>query len=111
MRWLTLLFVLFLACKSENELGFEPEAETDDRIRLTRCPLLDVARTDSDIVCSLHLGLVLGALPVDHRKVQVGPEPFDLQLAVQLDVVEEHHPVGVRHVTRVGGHTDIDAGT
>lgn len=45
-----------------NELGFEPEAETDDRIRLTRCPLLDVARTDSDIVCSLHLGLVLGAL-------------------------------------------------
>jgi predicted ArsR family transcriptional regulator len=45
-----------------DELGFEPEAETKDRIRLTRCPLLDVARTDSDVVCSLHLGLVRGAL-------------------------------------------------
>lgn len=45
-----------------DELGFEPEAETNLRIRLTRCPLLDVARTDSDVVCSLHLGLVRGAL-------------------------------------------------
>lgn len=45
-----------------DELGFEPEAESATRVRLTRCPLLDVARTDSDIVCALHLGLVRGAL-------------------------------------------------
>lgn len=50
-----------------DDLGFEPElALTDDAdttcLRVTRCPLLDVARSDSEIVCGIHLGMVRGAL-------------------------------------------------
>lgn len=44
-------------------LGFDPGSDTRaTRVRLRRCPLLDVARAQPDIVCPLHLGLVRGAL-------------------------------------------------
>ena len=46
-----------------DRLGFEPT--TDDRAttaRLTRCPLLDAAKEQPDVVCSVHLGIVRGAL-------------------------------------------------
>lgn len=43
--------------------GFEPEVEAaGTRILLRRCPFLDVARRHPDVVCSLHLGMVEGAL-------------------------------------------------
>lgn len=48
-----------------DEYGFAPQVDTDDgqpRITLRRCPFLDVARDHQDVVCSLHLGLVRGAL-------------------------------------------------
>lgn len=44
-------------------LGFAPDA--DDRaseVRLRQCPLLEAAREQPDVVCSVHLGIVRGAL-------------------------------------------------
>ena len=47
------------------DLGFDPDADAaTTRVRLRRCPLLDTARAYPDVVCSLHLGLVRGALEV-----------------------------------------------
>ncbi len=45
------------------EMGFAPEEERkDDRfvIRLHDCPFRDVARTRTDVVCSVHLGMLRG---------------------------------------------------
>lgn len=53
-----------------DELGFDPH--TDARVttvRLRRCPLLDAARAQPDIVCPVHLGIVRGAL------AELGGEP------------------------------------
>ncbi len=45
------------------ELGFEPRANDNaTSVALCRCPLLDVARSHTDIVCQVHLGLVQGAM-------------------------------------------------
>lgn len=52
------------------DLGFDPEPDaTASRVRLRQCPLLDTARAYPDVVCSLHLGLVRGALE------RVGADP------------------------------------
>jgi predicted ArsR family transcriptional regulator len=49
-----------------GEFGFEPELVTDGpyapRVELGRCPFLEVAREHQDVVCSVHLGLMRGAL-------------------------------------------------
>ena len=46
-----------------DRLGFEPElADDGTRILLRRCPFLDVARQHPEVVCSLHLGIMRGAL-------------------------------------------------
>lgn len=46
-----------------DHLGFAPKENKDfTRIKLTRCPLLDAARQYPDIICSVHLGLIRGAL-------------------------------------------------
>ncbi len=45
------------------EMGFAPEEERkDDRfvIRLHDCPFRDVARSRTDVVCSVHLGMLRG---------------------------------------------------
>lgn len=45
------------------EMGFAPEEEgEDDRfvIRLHDCPFRDVARSRTDVVCSVHLGMLRG---------------------------------------------------
>lgn len=56
-----------------DEMGFAPQLDGADagtpRIRLRRCPFLDVARDHQDVVCSVHLGLMRGAL--DELGVQV----------------------------------------
>lgn len=48
------------------ELGFAPELDDEDpsapRILVRRCPFLDVAREHQEVVCSVHLGLMRGAL-------------------------------------------------
>lgn len=46
-----------------DDLGFAPEPDAGHRrIRLTRCPLLETARTYPDVVCAVHLGVARGAL-------------------------------------------------
>ncbi len=46
-----------------DQLGFQPELDDDgSRILLRRCPFLDVARRHQDVVCSVHLGIMQGAL-------------------------------------------------
>lgn len=46
-----------------DEIGFEPRADAGARtVRLTRCPLLEAAHRSPEVVCSVHLGLVSGAL-------------------------------------------------
>ena len=49
-----------------DEVGFAPEVDASDpdraRVLLHRCPFLDVARDHQDVVCSIHLGLMRGAL-------------------------------------------------
>ena len=45
------------------ELGFAPEEEhleTRVLIKLHDCPFRDLARTRSDVVCSVHLGILQG---------------------------------------------------
>ncbi len=45
------------------ELGFDPKSDDNaSSVALRRCPLLDVARSNTDIVCQVHLGLVQGAM-------------------------------------------------
>lgn len=47
-----------------GDLGFQPVREARDpaTIRLTRCPLLDAAYRNPEVVCGVHLGMVRGAL-------------------------------------------------
>jgi predicted ArsR family transcriptional regulator len=45
-----------------DRLGFDPESEDGRSVRLRRCPFLDVARNHQQVVCSVHLGLLRGAL-------------------------------------------------
>jgi len=68
-----------------DEVGFEPRlAGTGDAgdagdvvIELHRCPFLDVARDHSGVVCSVHRGLMEGALERLHAPgVGVTLEPF-----------------------------------
>lgn len=44
-----------------GDLGFDPEV-TPSCIRLRQCPMLAVARERPDVVCSVHHGMVQGAL-------------------------------------------------
>jgi predicted ArsR family transcriptional regulator len=46
-----------------DNLGFDPISDAHDTtVRLRRCPLLDAARAHPGVVCSVHLGIVRGAL-------------------------------------------------
>lgn len=60
-------------------LGFAPvvddEGPTSVRLLLRRCPFLAVAREHQEVVCSIHLGLMRGALDV--LDVQVVVEDLD----------------------------------
>lgn len=46
-----------------GRLGFEPTTDSRARsARLTRCPLLDAAKEQPEVVCAVHLGIVRGML-------------------------------------------------
>lgn len=46
-----------------DDMGFEPQTDAEVRdVRLTRCPLLEAAHQQPDVVCSVHLGIAQGAL-------------------------------------------------
>lgn len=62
------------------ELGFMPEAagEADERrLLLHRCPFREVAESDQRVVCSVHLGMLKGALAEMGAPIMaLGLEPF-----------------------------------
>ena len=46
-----------------DRMGFAPETDrAAHRVRLTRCPLLEAAYQQPDVVCAVHLGVAQGAL-------------------------------------------------
>jgi predicted ArsR family transcriptional regulator len=61
------------------ELGFSPRAEADGggryRLCLRQCPFREVAQHHQDVICSLHLGLMRGAL--DRMRAPVGADRLD----------------------------------
>jgi len=61
-------------------LGFAPQAEADDDgrqflLRLRQCPFREVAERHRDVICSLHLGLMRGAL--DRMRAPVTADRLD----------------------------------
>jgi predicted ArsR family transcriptional regulator len=59
-----------------DDLGFAPQANsTNSDVRLTRCPLLETAVRYPDVVCSVHLGIVRGAL----EEYDADPEAAELR--------------------------------
>ena len=61
-----------------DELGFEPVPDPEfDQVTLQRCPLLQAAHQYPDVVCTMHEGLVAGALEVHGADPeQVSLKPF-----------------------------------
>jgi predicted ArsR family transcriptional regulator len=67
-----------------SELGFAPErdpsSETEGKvlIRLTACPLRELARTHSEVVCGVHLGLLEEVIDRGgaHGTIDVRMHPF-----------------------------------
>lgn len=60
-----------------DRLGFEPEHGPDGLVLLLRCPLLEAARRQPDVVCHVHLGLVQGVYESLGPPVEgVSLEPF-----------------------------------
>jgi predicted ArsR family transcriptional regulator len=58
-----------------DDLGFAPVATSrNTTVRLTRCPLLDVAEQYPEVVCNVHRGLVAGALD------ELGDRPHEVSL-------------------------------
>lgn len=46
-----------------ERMGFQPElADGGQQILLRRCPFIDIARDHQDVVCSVHLGIMRGAI-------------------------------------------------
>lgn len=64
-----------------SEVGFSPELSREDgtgrTVLLHHCPFLEVAEAHRDVVCSLHLGLMQGALAETRAPVTADQlEPF-----------------------------------
>jgi predicted ArsR family transcriptional regulator len=62
-----------------QEHGFEPERESGD-VLMHRCPFRDLAEEHGSVVCSVHLGLIRGALaeigaPVTATRLEPFVEP------------------------------------
>lgn len=73
-----------------EEFGFKPEADDADpaspRVLLRRCPFVQVAREHQDVVCSIHLGIMRGALEVLGGRVEL----IDLIPFVNPDLCVAH---------------------
>jgi predicted ArsR family transcriptional regulator len=63
-----------------DDIGFKPEPAAGRRtseIRLRHCPFQDLAEQHGDVICSLHLGLMQGALTAMRAPVTVDRlDPF-----------------------------------
>jgi predicted ArsR family transcriptional regulator len=78
------------------ELGFMPEAVADGaerKVLLHRCPFREVAESNQQVVCAVHLGMLKGAL------AEMGA-PLE---ATRLDPFVEP-TLCVAHLRRAGGH-------
>jgi predicted ArsR family transcriptional regulator len=95
------------------DLGFDPELTAADgggRILLHACPFVEVAREDPAVVCSVHLGIMRGALEELGGLVEAtGLDPFvepDLciaHLAIAADRDREREPAGPPPGSEVSG--------
>jgi len=65
-----------------DAIGFQPETgpgktKKDTEVRLHHCPFREVAQRHSDVVCTIHLGLMQGALEALRAPVEATAlEPF-----------------------------------
>lgn len=65
-----------------DAIGFQPEigpgrTKTDTDVRLHHCPFREVAQRHTDVVCTIHLGLMQGALDALQAPVEAAAlEPF-----------------------------------
>ena len=86
-----------------EELGFAPQVEADGggkyRLCLRQCPFREVAEHHQDVICSLHLGLMRGALartlaPVTADRLDpfVKPSLCVARLTARDDPGERHRP-------------------
>jgi len=75
-----------------DELGFAPSTDARARVvKLHRCPLLEAAHQQPEVICGVHLGIARGALeelgndPV--RTENVALQPFSEPGACRLDLL------------------------
>jgi len=81
-----------------SEVGFDPELQRGDeesRIVMHSCPFLAVARSHPDVVCSMHLGLLEGALselgaPATVATLQASRDPQLCVAHVSPSTVHDH---------------------
>lgn len=71
------------------DLGFGPERD-GETLRLTTCPLLDLAVENPDVICQVHLGLVDGLLGSEGAKGETELTPFAEPGACLLRVPGRH---------------------
>jgi predicted ArsR family transcriptional regulator len=90
-----------------EELGFAPQAQTDPdsgqyRLCLRQCPFREVAERHRDVICSLHLGLMRGALARMRAAVTADRlEPFVEPSLCVASLTERDDP-GERQPTAAG---------
>lgn len=75
-----------------EELGFAPIADARARVvKLHRCPLLEAAHQQPEVVCGVHLGIVRGALGElgndPERTESTALQPFSEPGACRLDLL------------------------
>jgi predicted ArsR family transcriptional regulator len=91
-----------------DDLGFAPEQQAssaDGQLALRHCPFLELVESGSRLVCSLHLGLMQGAMAALGTSVTVERlDPF-----VEPDLCVAH--LGVTALGRVNGPVDTSADT
>jgi predicted ArsR family transcriptional regulator len=73
-------------------LGFAPTADARvGVVKLHRCPLLEAAHRNPEVVCSVHLGMVRGALDElgadPEQTEQTALQPFSEPGSCRLDLV------------------------
>ncbi|MBV9723217.1 MAG: helix-turn-helix domain-containing protein [Mycobacterium sp.] len=60
-----------------DDIGFAPETGEGEQVRLRHCPFLELAETRTPVVCSIHQGIMQGALETWKAPVTVDRlEPF-----------------------------------
>ncbi len=83
-----------------EELGFSPQATAGDgggqyQLSLRQCPFREVAQHHQDVICSLHLGLMRGALARMRAPVTADRlDPFVEPSLCVAHLTEPENPVG-----------------